>query len=276
MHSINISISASQSKSANNHTTFKHLNVISLAHLSAAVTQYVWSPATYRGGRRHGNNFEQCELAVLDFDQGRPTLADMRIRLERLNVIHILSTTKSHQKQKQSGQHLLPAVDRYRVILPLAGPFNREPERFKWQMRQIHRGEFKGCDRACKDAARFYWPSVEIVSCIDTGNYFEIIDAPTVETIAAGFEKSKCRLESMRDIGIMPRWLRLFLAHGIGVGERRPMIFKSAATMARLGYKDLDIQSILCNVPIDRTGITTADFERQVGRGIEKGKDTKS
>lgn len=121
-----------------------------------------WSPCTFEDGYRAKRFFQTADVVALDFDGGT-TLSDAVIQARRSGYIFAIATTKSHKKEKvtKSGV-VVPPMDRFRLIIPTARQITNMDE-YEWVMSCAIR-TFRGADDACKDAARFFFPSTRL-SC---------------------------------------------------------------------------------------------------------------
>jgi hypothetical protein len=263
-----LSVSLSQSKDARDHTQFTNLSTDKLSDIAKISISQVWSPCIWNNGYRQMRRFIGCDIGVLDFDSGRPTILDV---MKSLDVQYVLITTKSHQREKKSASRVIPPCDRYRLIFPLVNQMNIEPARYKWQMVWLHR-KYPGADRSCIDPARFYWPGVEIVNVCDTGKILNLPQSPSEKQLQENLQKAINYERAQIDSGIIPPWLASFLEYGVGVGKRRPMIFKSAATLARFGFSLGEVISFINKSPFDRSGIDEHEFRRHVVNGYNYGK----
>jgi hypothetical protein len=143
---------------------------------------------------------------AIDIDDGggkSPTMQEILVTLEKL--VHVVGTTKSHQKEK-GGQ----ICDRYRVAIALDG-FCEEPAVYKRICN--HFIERFNADKACSDAGRFFWPCKEIISVQEEGDRFDfgtMVPEPAApkppaarETSGSGpsYERRRERIEAFRATG---------------------------------------------------------------------------
>lgn len=126
-----------------------------LLEIADAIVSSPWTPAIYRGGVRRESHFIQSSLIVLDYDEGF-TLEQAAKKFRRFR--HIIGTTKSHQIWK--GTH--PPCDRFRVVLFLM--HNVYSLRI-YKENYASYVDLAKSDNQVKDAARFFFPCVDIISC---------------------------------------------------------------------------------------------------------------
>ena len=85
--------------------------------LQIAMTRYIWSPCVWIWGKRCHANFLYADWLGLDFDDGDPTLD--QIKREICDYKRIIGVTENHQKIKHEGEkNEQPACDRFRVAIP--------------------------------------------------------------------------------------------------------------------------------------------------------------
>jgi hypothetical protein len=118
------------------------------------ITKYPYSLSTFKDNVRNKENFIQCEMIGLDFDSGL-TLEQAKELFGKYK--HIIAPTKSHQKEKNGI-----VCDRFRVILFLSEPIT-DNETFESTWYWVA-DVCPSADRACKDASRYFEPSISIYS----------------------------------------------------------------------------------------------------------------
>jgi hypothetical protein len=264
-----VSASESNSKNAKDHIRFQTIAADTIQDIAELSVRHVWSPCVWKNGYRLARNFAGCAVGVLDFDSGKPSLSEACAAIE---CNHIVITTKSHQVEKVTATRITPPCDRYRIILPLSRQMALENSRYKWQMAYLHR-KFPGADRSCIDTARYYWPGTKIISVKANGENFNLPDAPSEDRLRENLHRAINRVRRQISAGIIPPWVRCFLAVGIGIGERRPMIFKCAACLARCGFSLNETINLIIRSPFDRVGIDYSEIERTIGNGFKAGKE---
>ena len=248
-------------------THFKTIPFPNFTSICDMVTSAVWSPILWDGGLRQRKAYMACNLIVLDFDTGRPTIAAMAEKMKAEGLRFFIGTTKSHGVEKITPAGIVkPACDRYRLAIatePLADTW----QQYTWQMAKIMQ-KFPSADGSCKDGARYFFPCREIVIACD-GRAFRPPKPPKVKVL-----EQRVRSLAQKDVrlgrcGILPPEIKAFLRHGAFKGERRPSLFKYAARLKRLGWNDLKIIEALTMAPFDRTGIDEDEITRHIQRGIK-------
>jgi len=129
-----------------------------------------YSVRHFKYNRRKSKNAQKTQLIILDIDEPQinyPTLDSIKSKLKPYN--HILSTTKSHQREKNGV-----ICDRCRIIL-FCNDFIEDSELYKKMA--LDTAEYLGfkCDVRCVDLGRFFYKSVDIVSHNFNGNSFELL-----------------------------------------------------------------------------------------------------
>lgn len=116
-------------------------------------SEYNYSAGTFKNGYRKADNYQNySDLIILDIDDGL-TLNEAKDVFMQYD--YIIATTKSHQKEKNGI-----ICDRFRVILPTETPIILDKNDYSKMMEEVHK-EFPFVDKVCKDASRFYFPSID-------------------------------------------------------------------------------------------------------------------
>jgi hypothetical protein len=136
----------------------EQLNTFDPHVVAKLVREFAWSPIVWAGGIRRAEAFASALWCALDFDDGVYTLAQALDDVTSAGLTHVIGTTKSHGKAKGDT----PACDRFRLLLR----FDRvvDSRALYERVMRAAMDTFPGCDKSCKDAARFFFPCVDIVS----------------------------------------------------------------------------------------------------------------
>ena len=224
-----------------------------LERLASVICRFAWSPNQWLdGGRRRQSSWTRALYCVLDFDDGVMTLDQAKMSFA--DCIHIIGTTRSHQRPKGD----LPACDRFRVLLRFQRPIEDLKEFRASQAFWI--GRF-GSDESCIDGARFYWPCTSIVS-IQT-------DGDTVEVIQPIVRKSTRNYDAYRSARVIPAHMHPTLRRGAEAGERNSTCFRLAAELTRCGFDGEQVFSIIDRSPI---ALSPDEKRRAVANGIKAAK----
>lgn len=163
---------------------------------SEIVKTEAWCPIIFTQPRRNSEFFQEAHVIGFDVDEKLSLTAACSL-FE--NYKHIIGTTTNHQKVK-GGK---PACDRYRIVLFLSEPI-LTPADYKYTLSEIARSLEIPVDTQAKDAARWFIPCKEIVSCNKKGKLVPPIKAP---------EKQKKQIEiNQAEKGKLTKATRDFLA----------------------------------------------------------------
>jgi len=149
--------------------TFEAIDVGNFEKLAPIITKSNYSLGVFKDSTRNLDSFQSAEAIGLDFDAGM-SLDEAKEAFKDFN--HIIATTKSHQIEKKGL-----VADRFRVILQLDSPIT-DRETFEATWFDLA-SKFPACDKACKDASRFFYPSKSIESVNTKGKKV----TPTVRAI---------------------------------------------------------------------------------------------
>lgn len=132
------------------------------------IANKIWSGIVWHGGRRKAEAFAFSDWAVLDFDSGEMTLREAVNTFQ--DCIHVIGTTKSHQKDKGGT-----TCDRFRVAVPWV---YRIVDKVTYQYNIATLTRKYPADTQCKDLARLFFPCPEIVSVSTEGYKFDVATPP--------------------------------------------------------------------------------------------------
>jgi hypothetical protein len=143
------------------------------------------SPAIFDGGIRNGKNVKTCDCVILEVDN-----IDTNISIDDFQVLYFptlkywITTSRSHQKEKNTGNGMSAPTDRYHVIFPMPNPITKhEYESITKQMSE----EFQFFDSSCTDASRFFFGNKDTEVFFHDGEYLELLaEAPPVITTDLG------------------------------------------------------------------------------------------
>jgi predicted P-loop ATPase len=117
----------------------------------------IWSHILWEKDTKGNKNFQQTHLLVFDFDNKPDTpnlsVEEARDILEALNLLYIIGSTKSHQKDGK---------DRFRVILFFEHPIN-DFDTYRLIYEFFLEYIFPAADEACRDGARQWFPCTSIL-----------------------------------------------------------------------------------------------------------------
>lgn len=192
--------------------------------LESVVTRFVWSPIIWENGERKKVNFLRANLLVLDFDDGKMTVADALGKFYAYKCL--VGTTKSHLKDKNGL-----VCDRFRVVLGLDNVVT-DAHQYS-DLTKMYAQIFES-DLAATDTARCYQPCTSIELIGDWENGKTIYSIPPVKYIPDTYEHS-----SVRSDGMTPA-----IAYWQGyppVGTRNRAAFMAACDLYKRGVHSQDI-----------------------------------
>ena len=155
----------------NDNVNFKPVEINSLQDLVKQATKYNYSTGIFKNNYRKKDNFIQADFIAIDVDNDDP---NDTYTIEGAKEIfkdykHIIMPTKSHRKDKNGR-----IADRFRVILFLETSIT-DAKNFTATWGQLLK-YYPAADKACKDAARFYYPSPEVFSVMIKGKTWPVTD----------------------------------------------------------------------------------------------------
>jgi hypothetical protein len=207
-----------------------------------------WCPGVFELGHRKSAAWKGSQVIALDYDGGA-LLAEACDRFKAYS--HIVAPTRSHQKSKKG----LPPADRFRVVLLLESPIT---DSRTWAATWESAARIlPGCDPACKDVSRMFYPSVEVVSLNENGKLLEPVlpnpgsrqtsdsdgpvEAPLCFPLPSG-EKGQLAARTIR-----------FIAKGAKPGFWNNSLYKAAKDMQQQGYS-IEECSELLSLPTKLSG----------------------
>jgi len=211
------------------------------------ICKYVWSPSTYSGGHRKQSNHISTHVIGLDFDD--PTYSVIDAKRKWRDNIHIIGLTKSHQTEKRGV-----TCDRFRVLL-LAENIMTDIYTVKTTLAAAAAGT--PADSACFDAARFFWPCQEIVSCITSGKKIKV-EQPVAQ--ATYNNTADHKRKAFEETGEYPDDITWFLTEGTLFSPRDALYnnrsrncstYETACYLWEIGEAEQLITDLLMAAPLD-------------------------
>jgi len=227
----------------NGYKGFKENSVFDIADL---VLAYANSPCLWSHGKRLKKNFVAADWLGLDFDVG------LSLK-EGLNIFapyaHIIGTTKSHQVDKKGIK-----CDRFRVFLRFEKTcFSKDDYE-----ETCRHWVFKyGGDKACVDAARFFWPCKKIISIEDGGKRIGVLDGKNPEKAERKkkFKAKQKRIdEEYEKYGSLPPWVYSLVKGGCEHNQRNIISLKIGIRLLSLGYREDEIVDLIKDSQIPKSG----------------------
>lgn len=231
--------------------TFEAIDVGNFEKLATVITKSNYALGVFKDSVRNLESFISAEAIGLDFDAGM-TLLEAKTAFK--DYTHIIATTKSHQVEKKGV-----VADRFRVILYLKEPItDRETFEATWFSLAE---KFPACDKACKDASRFFYPSKSIESLVTNGSKVEVVH-PTPDEPWEPIDVDQEKIDEI------PTWLkgklakstREFLEQGKVLEEgRNNTVHKVARDLNQSLYSFEESQELIMNA-LHKHDIIANDF----------------
>lgn len=211
------------------HNGFQTVSIHTFEEIATYVCNHAWSHCVWNNGVRNTNAYLYSDIIALDFDHGM-TIDEAVWNFGHFN--HIIGTTKSHQIEKNDI-----VADRFRVILKLNERINNA-ELLRYVMR--HYTRMYSADTQATDAARYFWPCINIISTNING-----VDIP-IDQAQRELRRSKQRIEEIQEQEgtLVTQLMRRIEEEGIiRKGNRDTLSYKLAISMLLQGYKENEIAS---------------------------------
>jgi hypothetical protein len=226
--------------------------------LAVLVKTYVNSPCLWASGIRKKDNFRLAEWIGLDFDEGLSIDEAKKIFEPH---IHVIGTTKSHQVEKGGVK-----CDRFRVFLKLQTRIKSKEEyeaTVGWWI------DTYGADKACRDAARFFWPCKEIILFKGWGRLVPVVQ-PAKKRPASKIKDVS--LYNGKEHRILPTWIKHVLKDGTSA-SRNTVTYKIARDLCKLGYSQAEVSELIMSSSLPGCKIdsfTKAECDRAIQSGFKK------
>jgi hypothetical protein len=246
---------------------FQHEDFDNLLDLAEVITRDVWSPIVWKDGRRRKAEFLGSDFWSLDFDEGT-SVESMAQWARSRGLAHIIGLTKSHQREKVSSSGVVkPPCDRFRLIIPFHATI-ADLDTFEFNMREAI-AKFR-CDESCTDGARFYFPCVSVYA-MHPGQPLAWKPLPDDQLTHEEIEEiHRARNEAMARRGVIPKWARHALRHGVGHGGRHKACYRLGANLIYYGFSAEQIIALIMESPLSEIGVE--DVQRAVRNGIDRTK----
>jgi hypothetical protein len=209
--SVAVNVSICMSQSLNGLSGWKTVSPKTFTELISLIKSRPYAAFGELNGdyRKIANVRSMCNVAIFDIDNdpGLPQLSLDDVQKKLDSVSHIVVTSKSHQIEKvTSGGRVLPAVDRYRVLVPLHEPLSVDRDEYRLAMVKL--AEDLGIEpyvdpKALKDIVRQYYPSPEDaeVTIRNSGQAYDVteIKSYAVDELARLEAQKNAAREVIRD-----------------------------------------------------------------------------
>jgi hypothetical protein len=252
-----ISVSRSKSMDPAAHLMFDKMKVTSARVFGEIMASSVWSPILWLQDKRLKAEFLSCKYAALDFDSGEWTLQDAMAFLDDKKLSGILGTSKSHQIAKGSK----PACDRFRLVIPFAEVV---VDRVVYEATMRKLAEDTPCDKACVDAARYFFPCKQIQGI--SGHAGTLTPALALMAKEVKDKLAMRRGEHADLEKPLPQWAQMALEFGVAINEsRHKTCYRLGALLHLRGMTEDQIVELCLSSPIGDIG------REDIGRAVHNG-----
>lgn len=190
--------------------------------LGAVLTTHLYSPIIFREGIRKESHFIRSFWCILDFD-GELSL-DEACRMF-CDTIHVIATTKHHQKPKGDAG----PMDRFRVAIPWQEPIS-DLLTYRYNIKRAAT-EF-GADEICHDAARLFYPSAKLVQFNLEGYTQGVAGVPLDSPLRKDYGATACK----RPAQGLPAGVEAVIKCGVAQGKRNQTLYRVAKDLFSMGY----------------------------------------
>lgn len=243
---------------------WKVIDIETAEDIAAVISSRVWSPGVWAGSTRKTDAFSSSQIIALDFDAPGFDIAAAKRWLDKKSCQYVLGTTKSHQKEKQSGDSIAPACDRFRIVLPTAEPTTSR-DVFDYNIR-LFMNERPEADKSCKDCVRLFYPCVDIIAV--NSNRDRVSFRPLPQDYMTHKDRAATSRELMQQYArdrTYPRWISDAL-HGYAPRGRHLTCVMLGKALTFYGLNEDEILAKILRSPLREIG--TADVTRAVRNGI--------
>lgn len=254
------------------HTRVSHpflpVDIRRFSDVAKWVTRYTWSPILFNNHLRQEVNFKVSRLISLDFDNTHEQVMTLSQAVDNVfaGMMHIIGTTKNHQKPKISGKNIFPPADRFRVILMLP----KKVETFEAYHYTFNKSIIHYCsDSQASGLSRLFHPCREIVSISD--GEFEDFHQESPEEIRKRLAQEEVRrreAEAYCAIGKTPPYIERILKKSHYTG-RNSTLYPVVAHYAQLGMAAEGIMDIIRTSKIYKDNENDREFMQDIGRSIK-------
>jgi hypothetical protein len=224
--------------------------VITAKQFKDIILKNTWSAIVWREGKRKQDNFVGSSYAVLDLDDGI-TIEDARAKLDSQKLSYIIAPSRNHRKEKNGI-----TADRFRIVMKFEKPI-LNLEDYRYNMRLLIR-EWEA-DPACKDGARFFFPSQHIYS-FGIGSPLPVKQEPPKE-------KTICH----HPVDEIPNWAEKFLRFGEICGRgRNNSIYACSLVLKELGFSKEDTFLKISGSPFPRNDFGENEIRSAINSAFKK------
>ena len=243
------------------------ISLVDLGELANIVCYRAWAPIVWLEGTCLSSNFIASHWMALDFENQNYTLK--QALKDWSDSPHVIGLTKSHGFAKVKD----PAMDRFRIIVPLEKPI-LDVNTYEFNVGQLIKRYH--ADETCVDGARFFFPCREIVSVNLDGYLQPVLTYTPPEKIKVN---TAHLIEQRRALfgKALPRWVSDFVKHGKMPPfhrlrhSRKWVCWAVGRELLKLGWSRPEIESLLHEAQFDRTRFHPKEIDQAVKSALKKG-----
>lgn len=233
-----ISVSKSTRPEGWAHTKFDRVKITNLRQFAQIITTKHWAGIAWKDDYRKSDNFESCELCVLDFDDGKVTMDEFTQRMKELNYWFVIGPSKSHQKPKNGI-----TCDRFRAVLRFSEPIT-DKEQYYQNMKRIQKCFFSDWQAT--------GPHMKFAPCTSVYSYAVTPDMVRVKIHAKKIYPVYQTVEDLVTPATksVPLWIPHML-NSADSGERNITVYKAARTLKKRSFSEVEAISIVEQSGVD-------------------------
>lgn len=220
-----ISISKSRSPEGWAHKHFNRVELRTITQFCRAITAEHWAGILWKDDARKADNFESCELCVLDFDDGKVTIDQFATRMRELEYWFILGPSKSHQKMKNGK-----ICDRFRAVLRFSEVI-KDADQYRQNMKRIQKLFFSDWQAT--------GPHMKFAPCT---SIYDLVVEPNAKKLNVHAKRNYPVYKTSDDYvtntdKTVPLWVNQMLSSADS-GQRNISVYKAARTLKKKQFSE--------------------------------------
>lgn len=224
---------------------FIPLEPCDLKLLAKVILIYPWSPGVFKDNYRNKDNFIYSDFIGFDVDNTEDEYTLEQAIEDWSDSECVIALSKSHQKEKVTGNQIYPARDRFRIVTRWINRID-SLDVYYYNMQQIlkYNSHF---DQVCVDPSRMFYPCTKIVY-----ENYEGIRQPVQPLPPKPLGTVIKKYMAERSTSIKPNVLN-FIKHGkVFGGSRNISVYVSTLELLNYGMDSQKVLELLQNSPFDR------------------------
>lgn len=233
-----ISVSKSKNPQGWAHKHFTRREVATLGEFLRIITTEHWAGIAWKNNERSTDNFESCQLCVLDFDDGKTTMAGFTDKLKRLGYWHVVGPSKSHLKEKNGI-----VCERFRAVLRFSEVI-RDADQYRQNMKRIQT-HFSSDWQATG-------PHMKFAPCTDIYSFNCTPDLVSIKVKAKVNYPTYKSADDFVSYGTkeVPPWVPDML-RSADKGQRNITVFKASAVLKKRKFSESEVLGLVVQSGID-------------------------